>query len=159
MTTRVRSREKTTGPIARSDLDACRVDLAEVDGGERLGPTHPGKVLRHEFLEPLGLSAHALALALRVPANRITAILAGRRAVTAETALRLARHLGTTPGLGRQGSGGVGVGGGAVLAVVPACGEGQGGEGEGGEQERRPGRGRSGPAATSGGSLLRLSSH
>ena len=55
-------------------------------------------MLRHEFLEPLGLTAHALALALRVPANRITAILAGRRAVTAETALRFARHFGTSPG-------------------------------------------------------------
>jgi addiction module HigA family antidote len=97
MTTRVMPHRKTTGPISRSDLDAGRVDLAEVDSGERLSPTHPGEVLRHEFLEPLGLSAHALALALRVPANRITAILGGRRAITAETALRLARHFGTTP--------------------------------------------------------------
>jgi len=83
--------------IPRSDLDAGRVDLSEVDSGARLAPVHPGEVLRHEFLEPLSLSAHALALALRVPANRISAILAGRRAVTAETALRLARHFGTTP--------------------------------------------------------------
>ena len=44
------------------------------------------------------MSAHALALALRVPANRITMILAGERAVTAETALRLARHFGTSAG-------------------------------------------------------------
>src|SRR5699024_95639 len=85
-------------PIARTDLDAGRVDFADLDSGERLPPVHPGEVLRHEFLEPLGLTAHALALALRVPANRITAILAGRRAVTAETALRLARHFGTSPG-------------------------------------------------------------
>lgn len=84
-------------PIARSDLDAGRIDLSDIDSGDRLAPVHPGEVLRHEFLEPLGLSAHALALALRVPANRITAILGGRRAVTAETALRLARHFGTTP--------------------------------------------------------------
>src|SRR4051812_15899582 len=93
MTRRVMPR----GPISRSDLHAGRVDFAEVDSGSRLGPVHPGEVLRHEFLEPLGLTAHALALALRVPANRITAILAGRRAITAETALRLARHFGTTP--------------------------------------------------------------
>ncbi len=59
---------------------------------------HPGDVLRHDFLEPLGLSAHALALALRVPPNRITTILAGERAVTAETALSLARYFGTSPG-------------------------------------------------------------
>lgn len=97
MTTSVMPRAKTTGPISRSDLDAGRVDLSEVDSGERLSAIQPGEVLRHDFLEPLGLTAHALALALRVPANRITAILGGRRAITAETALRLARHFGTTP--------------------------------------------------------------
>lgn len=84
-------------PISRSDLDAGRVDLSDLDSGARLAPVHPGEVLRHDFLEPLGLSAHALALSLRVPANRISAIIAGRRAITAETALRLARHFGTTP--------------------------------------------------------------
>lgn len=85
-------------PILREDLDAGRIDLSDLASGERLSPVHPGEVLRHDFLEPLGLSAHALALALRVPPNRITAILAGRRTVTAETALRLARHFGTSPG-------------------------------------------------------------
>ena len=59
--------------------------------------THPGEVLAEEFLAPLGLSAHALALALRVPANRIGAILKGERAVSADTALRLARYFGTSP--------------------------------------------------------------
>jgi addiction module HigA family antidote len=84
--------------ISRAELDAGRVDFAELATGERLPAVHPGDVLRHEFLEPLGLSGHALALALRVPANRITTILAGQRAVTAETALRLARHFGTSAG-------------------------------------------------------------
>jgi antitoxin HigA-1 len=84
--------------ISRDDLDAGRVDLSAADTGERLSPVHPGDVLRHDFLEPLGVTAHALALALRVPANRITTILAGERAVTAETALRLARHFGTSAG-------------------------------------------------------------
>jgi addiction module HigA family antidote len=88
----------TQPPISRADLDAGRVDFSEIDSGERLPPVHPGEVLRHEFLDPLGLTAHALALALRVPPNRITAIVAGDRAVTAETALRLARHFGTSPG-------------------------------------------------------------
>jgi addiction module HigA family antidote len=84
--------------ISREDLDAGRVDLSGVESDSRLPPVHPGDVLRHDFLEPLGLSAHALAMALRVPPNRITTILAGDRAVTAETALRLARHFGTSPG-------------------------------------------------------------
>lgn len=84
--------------ISREDLDAGRVDFADLDSGKRLPPVHPGNVLRHDFLEPLGLSAHALALALRVAPNRVTTILAGERAVTAETALRLARHFGTSPG-------------------------------------------------------------
>jgi addiction module HigA family antidote len=71
------------------------------DSGRRLGRirTHPGEVLREEFMQPLGLSANALALALRVPATRIGAITRDHRprAVTADTALRLARYFGTTP--------------------------------------------------------------
>jgi antitoxin HigA-1 len=59
--------------------------------------THPGAVLRAEFLEPLGLSANALAMALRVPSTRIGEIVNERRAITADTALRLARYFGTTP--------------------------------------------------------------
>ncbi len=84
--------------ISRDDLDAGRVDFSDTATGERLPPVHPGEVLRHDFLDPLSLTAHALALALRVPPNRVTAILAGERAVTAETALRLARHFGTSAG-------------------------------------------------------------
>ena len=59
--------------------------------------THPGEILREEFLAPLGMSANALARELRVPPNRITAIVNGTRAVSADTALRLARYFGTTP--------------------------------------------------------------
>ena len=59
--------------------------------------THPGEVLAEEFLKPLGLSVNALAMALRVPATRIGAIIKGERAVTADTALRLARFFGTSP--------------------------------------------------------------
>jgi addiction module HigA family antidote len=61
--------------------------------------THPGEVLREEFMKPFGLSANALALALRVPATRIGAIIRADspRAVTADSALRLARYFGTTP--------------------------------------------------------------
>src|SRR5689334_17481812 len=60
-------------------------------------PIHPGEVLREEYLAPLDLSASALARALKVPPNRVTEILNEQRAVTAETALRLARCLGTSP--------------------------------------------------------------
>ena len=58
--------------------------------------THPGEVLGEEFLKPLGMSANALAIALRVPATRISAIVKGERSVTADTALRLARFFGTS---------------------------------------------------------------
>ena len=57
---------------------------------------HPGEILRDE-LQALDLSASALSKALGVPVNRVTAILNGRRGVTADTALRLARYFGTTP--------------------------------------------------------------
>jgi len=59
--------------------------------------THPGEMLQEEFLKPLDLSVNALALALRVPANRIAATVNGKRAVTADTALRLARFFGNSP--------------------------------------------------------------
>ena len=59
--------------------------------------THPGEILREEFLKPLGMSANALATALQVPSNRITEILRGRRYVSADTAMRLARYFGTSP--------------------------------------------------------------
>jgi addiction module HigA family antidote len=58
--------------------------------------THPGEMLSEEFLKPLGMSVNALALALRVPATRIGAIVKGERSVTADTALRLARFFGTS---------------------------------------------------------------
>jgi addiction module HigA family antidote len=58
--------------------------------------THPGEMLSEEFLQPLSLSVNALAMALRVPATRIGAIVKGERSVTADTALRLARFFGTS---------------------------------------------------------------
>ena len=63
---------------------------------KRLPPIHPGEVLREEFLKPMNLSAHQLALALRVPATRINEIVNQRRGITADTAMRLARYFGTT---------------------------------------------------------------
>jgi len=60
----------------------------------RMRPVHPGEILREEFLTPLALSVNALAAALVVPATRIHEIVKERRAVTADTAERLARHFG-----------------------------------------------------------------
>jgi addiction module HigA family antidote len=57
-------------------------------------PVHPGEVLLEEFMRPLGLSANALASALRVTPARVNEIVRGRRGVTADTALRLARYFG-----------------------------------------------------------------
>src|SRR5712671_2064214 len=57
-------------------------------------PVHPGEILRDDYLIPLGMSARALANALRVPPPRINDIIRERRGVTADTAMRLARHLG-----------------------------------------------------------------
>jgi antitoxin HigA-1 len=59
--------------------------------------THPGEVLREEYLVPLGLSARALAKQLDVPANRLTEIMRGTRDVSADTAIRLGRYFGTDP--------------------------------------------------------------
>ena len=63
----------------------------------KMRPVHPGEVLREEFLVPLEMSANRLAQAIEVPTNRITELVAERRALTADTALRLARALDTTP--------------------------------------------------------------
>ena len=59
-------------------------------------PLHPGEVLLEEFLKPLGLSQHQLAMAMRVSPQKINDIARGKRAITADTALRLGRALGTT---------------------------------------------------------------
>ncbi|WP_139558609.1 HigA family addiction module antitoxin [Methylotetracoccus oryzae] len=57
-------------------------------------PVHPGEILREDFLVALGLTEHALAMALRLPATRIHAIVKEHRAITPDTALRLARYFG-----------------------------------------------------------------
>lgn len=59
-------------------------------------PIHPGEVLGEEFLKPLGLSQYALAQAISVPQIRISEIVRGKRAITPDTALRLARYFGTS---------------------------------------------------------------
>ena len=63
---------------------------------KELEPIHPGEILEEEFMKPLGLSANAVAKAIDVPVTRVSEIIRGRRGVTADTALRLARYFGTT---------------------------------------------------------------
>lgn len=65
--------------------------------GARMPALHPGEMLREEFMKPLGLSANALAMALRVPVTRVSEIVRERRGVTADTALRLARYFNMSP--------------------------------------------------------------
>jgi addiction module HigA family antidote len=62
-----------------------------------LAPVHPGEILQKEFLEPLGISQNKLAMALHVPARRINEIVLGKRGITADTALRLARYFRMSP--------------------------------------------------------------
>ncbi|MEJ2266191.1 MAG: HigA family addiction module antitoxin [Anaerolineales bacterium] len=64
---------------------------------EKLATVHPGEVLSEEFLKPLGLSQHRLALDIGVDPRRINEIVLGKRSVTANTALRLARYFKTSP--------------------------------------------------------------
>ncbi len=65
---------------------------------EKLANVHPGEVLREEFMKPMCLSQNRLARDIGVPPRRVNEIVHGRRAVTADTALRLARYLGTSEG-------------------------------------------------------------
>ena len=83
--------------IKREDLDAGPIDTGEPTSGRRTPPTHPGDVLHQDFLLPMGISVHALSNAIKMPRSRVNDIVLGRRAIDADTALRLARHLGTTP--------------------------------------------------------------
>jgi addiction module HigA family antidote len=87
--------------ITLDDIVSGRADLSEAVDTDRARPepVTPGEILAEEFLRPLGLSLREVASALDVPANRISQIVRGQRAITADTALRLARYLGTTPQL------------------------------------------------------------
>lgn len=80
--------------IRIEDLDT--LDFSDVADSllGKLNPIHPGEILREEFLSPLNMSVNALALALRVPATRLHEIVKERRAITPDTALRLARYFG-----------------------------------------------------------------
>ncbi|MBM3554688.1 MAG: HigA family addiction module antidote protein [Alphaproteobacteria bacterium] len=83
--------------IKREDLRDRRIDFSDVATGRRLAPVHPGEILRDELLIPMGISVYQLANAIRVPRSRVNDIVLGRRAVTTDTALRLARYFAMSP--------------------------------------------------------------
>lgn len=83
-------------PIQREELDAGLVKLSGVASGRRMSPLHPGRHLA-EFMAEFGMRPSSLARAINVPVNRITAILTGKRAISAETALRLGRFFRMSP--------------------------------------------------------------
>lgn len=82
--------------VSRDVLNAGRVDLCDITTGAMLEVEHPGAILREEFLEAMGITAYRLARDIAVPKNRITGIVNGTRAITADTALRCARYFGNS---------------------------------------------------------------
>ncbi len=83
--------------IKREELDAGRIDFADVAAGKKLPLIHPGEILRDDFLEPMKISVYTLARAVKVPRSRVNDIVLGRRGITVDTAFRLARYFGTSP--------------------------------------------------------------
>jgi addiction module HigA family antidote len=82
--------------ISRADIASGKAKLAAHGKGQTLPLVPPGEVLEEEFMLPMMLSARALARAIGVPPNRITEIIRGERAITADTALRLSRRFGVS---------------------------------------------------------------
>jgi len=78
----------------REQIERGLADLSDAAADARVAPMHPGEILLEEFLQPMGLSQNQLALSLRVPPIRISEIVRGKRSITADTALRLARYFG-----------------------------------------------------------------
>jgi addiction module HigA family antidote len=78
------------------DVEIVDYHQREVPAMSRIAPTHPGEVLLVEFLEPMGVTQHRLAVAIGVPPRRINEIVHRNRRITADTALRLSRYSGTT---------------------------------------------------------------
>jgi addiction module HigA family antidote len=70
--------------------------LTTTDTGNKLAPIHPGEVLMEDFIEGLGITQNRLAVSIGVPPRRINEIVHGKRAITADTALRLGKYFGTS---------------------------------------------------------------
>ena len=93
---RLREREEA---LLQKAARASMTDSQMKSKRAKLAPVHPGEILREDFLKPLGLSINALARALHVPPNHVSAIVNEKRGVSALMALRLARYFGTSPEL------------------------------------------------------------
>ena len=83
--------------IKREDLDSGSVDFTGLLSGRRLSPFHPGAILRDEFLTPMAISVYELSNAIKAPRTRINDVVLGRRGISTDTALRLARYFRTSP--------------------------------------------------------------
>jgi antitoxin HigA-1 len=83
--------------IKREEIMSGRIDFSDIATGTRLPRVHPGEILRIDFLEPMKFSVYSLAQAIKVPRSRVNDIVRGRRGITTDTALRLARYFGMTP--------------------------------------------------------------
>jgi addiction module HigA family antidote len=83
--------------IKREEVMSGRIDFSDIAAGTRLPRVHPGEILRIDFLEPMKITVYSLAQAIKVPRSRVNDIVLGRRGITTDTALRLARYFGTTP--------------------------------------------------------------
>lgn len=81
--------------VTREEIMDASFDFGDVEE-HQLRNVSPGEVLKHEFMVPLSISARSLAKALNVPTNRMTEIINGKRAVTADTALRLSKYFGVS---------------------------------------------------------------
>jgi antitoxin HigA-1 len=82
--------------IKRDDVDKRKIDFSDIASGRRLPPVHPGEILRDEFLKPMDISVYELANAIKVPRTRVNDIVLGRRGITVDSAIRLARYFGTS---------------------------------------------------------------
>jgi addiction module HigA family antidote len=83
--------------IKRGDVDKGKVDFSDIRSGRRLPAVHPGEILRDELLIPMGISVYGLSNAIKVPRSRINDIVLRRRAITADTAIRLGWYFGMSP--------------------------------------------------------------
>ena len=82
--------------IKRDDVN--KIDFSGIAAGDRIPLITPGDILREEFLDPMGITAYRLAKEIHVPTNRITHIINGERAISADTALRLSKYFGMSAG-------------------------------------------------------------